>query len=112
VDYNGTVCNGYIDYKVWLPDGATIDLVEAGLIQQGIQQVGGLVEPCKSTFMSYTCSVAYPRPVITGQTNSYNVLFACQSTCQAVQQTCKADLTFLNMTQILPDCKTAIPGTE
>ncbi|KAG0316304.1 hypothetical protein BGZ99_006954 [Dissophora globulifera] len=87
-------------------------MIEQGLIASGIQQVGGLVDPCKSTFMAYACSSAYPRPIVNGNANSYNVLFACQSTCQAVHQACNADLKYLNMTQILPDCSAPIPGTE
>ncbi|KAF9958431.1 hypothetical protein BGZ72_000350 [Mortierella alpina] len=110
--YNGTICSGFIDYKVWLPDNVTVAMVEEGLIQSGIEQVGQLVDPCKSTFISYACSVAYPRPVITGQTNSYNVLFACQSTCQAVHKACTADLTYLGMEKILPNCQTTIPDTD
>ncbi|KAF9113055.1 hypothetical protein BGX27_002311 [Mortierella sp. AM989] len=111
-DYNGTVCNGYIDYKVWIPDGANVDIIEKMLIDQQILEVGQLIDPCKSTFMAYACSVAYPRPVITGQTNNFNVLFACESTCQAVHQACKADLTYLGMDAILPDCSAPIPNTE
>ncbi|KAF9897980.1 hypothetical protein BX616_004669, partial [Lobosporangium transversale] len=103
---------GFIDYKVWLPDNVTVQNIEDELIKQGVQELTALVDPCKSTFLSYACSVAFPRPVITGQTNSYNVLFACQSSCQAVHQACTADLTFLNMTNLLPDCKAPIPGTE
>ncbi|KAK3819510.1 MAG: hypothetical protein J3Q66DRAFT_311247 [Benniella sp.] len=67
VDYNGTVCNGFIDYKVWIPDGVTVDLIEQQLIKDGIQDVAALVDPCKSTYMAYACSSAFPRPVITGQ---------------------------------------------
>ncbi|KAI1319837.1 hypothetical protein EDD11_002831 [Mortierella claussenii] len=112
VDYNGTICNGFIDYKVWLPDNVTIDKIEQTLTLQGLTEVAKLVDPCKSTFMAYACSIAYPRPVITGQTNSYNVLFACESSCQAVHQACTADLKFLNMTTFLPDCQAPITGTE
>ncbi|KAF9378095.1 hypothetical protein BGX21_002996, partial [Mortierella sp. AD011] len=111
-DYNGTVCNGYIDYKVWLANGTTVEMVDEYLISQHVDQIAQLVDPCKSTFMAYACSVAYPRPVITGLTNNFNVLFACESTCQAVLQTCTTDLTYLNMSSILPDCSTTIPGTD
>ncbi|KAF9430160.1 hypothetical protein BGZ76_000945 [Entomortierella beljakovae] len=110
-DYNGTICNGYIDYKVWLPDNVTIADVELGLVASGADQLAQLVEPCKSTFLSYTCSVAYPRPVVNGE-NNYNVLFACESTCLAVHQTCMADLTLMEMTAILPDCSATIPNTD
>ncbi|KAF8959011.1 hypothetical protein BGZ46_001841 [Entomortierella lignicola] len=111
-DYNGTVCNGFIDYKVWLPTGVTVQQVEESLMQQGVQQLSNnLIDPCKSTFMAYTCSVAYPRPVTTGQTNNFNVLFACESSCQAAVKTCTADFTFLNLTSVLPTCSGVIPGT-
>jgi hypothetical protein len=58
---------GFIDYKVWIPDGVTVDLIEQQLIKDGIQEVAALVDPCKSTYMAYACSSAFPRPVITGQ---------------------------------------------
>ncbi|KAF9407873.1 hypothetical protein BGZ94_002529, partial [Podila epigama] len=68
VPYTGTVCNGYIDYKVWLPDNATIDQVEQGLIREKIlENTALMVDPCKSAYLAYKCSVAYPRPVKTGQ---------------------------------------------
>ncbi|GJJ76703.1 hypothetical protein EMPS_09062 [Entomortierella parvispora] len=112
VPYNGTVCNGFIDYQVWLPANTTTNDVDQALIKQGIENIAGLPAPCGPTYMAYACSVAYPRPVATGQTNSYNVLFACESTCQAVQQSCAADFAFMNMTDLLPNCATTIPNTE
>ncbi|KAG0267094.1 hypothetical protein BG011_009166 [Mortierella polycephala] len=48
--YNGTVCNGFIDYKVWLQDGATVDMMEQALIGQGIDQIQDLPDPCSTLF--------------------------------------------------------------
>ncbi|KAG0351105.1 hypothetical protein BG005_009403, partial [Podila minutissima] len=68
VPYNGTVCNGFIDYNVWLPDGGSIATIEQGLMQNKVlENTGNMVDPCRSAYLSYTCSVAYPRPVKTGQ---------------------------------------------
>ncbi|KAG0221055.1 hypothetical protein BGX31_010240 [Mortierella sp. GBA43] len=84
VDYTGTVCNGFIDYKIWLPDNITVAMIEQELIKSGVQEIGQLVDPCKSTFTAYACSVAYPRPVITGQFKSSN------TTCTTPMSECLA----------------------
>ncbi|KAF9305281.1 hypothetical protein BGZ74_010805 [Mortierella antarctica] len=113
VPYNGTVCNGFIDYNVWLPDGGSIATIEQGLMQSKVlENTGNMVDPCRSAYLSYTCSVAYPRPVKTGQTNSFNVLFACQSSCQAVVSKCTADFQYTNTIQLLPDCNAVLPNTD
>ncbi|KAF9580658.1 hypothetical protein BGW38_002606 [Lunasporangiospora selenospora] len=63
--------------------------------------------------MAYMCSAAYPRPVRTGQTNSFNVLFACKSTCERARNECKANIEYLNQTKLLlPDCSAPIPNTD
>ncbi|GJJ68314.1 hypothetical protein EMPS_00660 [Entomortierella parvispora] len=118
VPYTGVYCQGFIDYNVWIPDGTNVTMIEAAA---GLESLMALPDPCQSAMLAYGCSVAFPRPVttgLTGQTNSYNVLFACKSTCETAIQTCQADVAFLqshgvipqNMT-VLPDCSTPIPGT-
>ncbi|KAG0213938.1 hypothetical protein BGX28_003116 [Mortierella sp. GBA30] len=94
-------------------------MVEQSLNATGIEMVFQLPDPCKSTFLSYACSVAYPRPVTTGESNSFNVLFACGSTCQTVNQVCGADTAYLQhlgqlpaSPSILPDCNAPIPNTN
>ncbi|KAF9088513.1 hypothetical protein BGX29_000236, partial [Mortierella sp. GBA35] len=117
VPYNGTYCKGFIDYQVWLPEGAAVADIEAGLQEAGIELAMSLPDPCSSTFMAYACSSAYPRPVVTGQSDTYNVLFACGSTCQAVNQACKANIDYLmSLGELpaspLPDCTKTITGTD
>ncbi|KAG0307531.1 hypothetical protein BGZ98_000058 [Dissophora globulifera] len=117
--YNGTYCQGFIDYQVWLPDGATVALVEQDLQAQGIDMIFQLPDPCKSTYLAYACSAAYPRPVSTPKSNTFDVLFACESTCLAVNTACAANIAYLQQlgvlptsASVIPDCKAGIPGTD
>ncbi|GJJ69594.1 hypothetical protein EMPS_01941 [Entomortierella parvispora] len=115
--YTGSVCQGFIDYDVWVPEGSNVSTVEA---TAGFKAIMTLVDPCQSVLLSYTCSIAFPRPVaVPGQNASYNLLFACESTCLAAVDTCKTDVLYLQsrgilpFTQmLLPDCSATIPGTE
>ncbi|KAG0332242.1 hypothetical protein BG004_001330 [Podila humilis] len=86
--------------------------MEQALNASGIEQILGLPDPCKGTFLSFACSSAYPRPVSSGEAASFNVLFACKSACKAVHSVCTADLTLLEATANLPNCDAPIQGTE
>ncbi|KAF9582608.1 hypothetical protein BGW38_010980 [Lunasporangiospora selenospora] len=93
-------------------------MVEQGLNATGIEMVFQLPDPCKSTYLSYACSTAYPRPVTSGKVRTFNVLFGCKSTCEAVGLACKANVDYLQQRgilppePILPDCSAPIPNTE
>ncbi|KAF9198131.1 hypothetical protein BGZ49_001143 [Haplosporangium sp. Z 27] len=94
-------------------------MVEAILKTEGIEMAFQLPDPCKSVYLSYACSTAYPRPVSNGKTNDFNVLFACESTCQAVNQVCGADIAYLQelgqlpaSSSILPNCSAPIPDSN
>jgi hypothetical protein len=60
VPYTGIYCQGFIDYKVWIPEGVNVTMVEAA---SGLESTLALPNPCKSTFLSYACSVAFPKPI-------------------------------------------------
>ncbi|KAF9132385.1 hypothetical protein BGW39_000254 [Mortierella sp. 14UC] len=97
VPYTGVTCQGFIDYQVWLPDNTTVADMEAGLQAAGIDMIKGLPDPC----------------------NSYNVLFACESTCQAVISACQPSVNYLLSlgpealpASPLPDCSKPVMGTD
>ncbi|KAF8941508.1 hypothetical protein BGZ47_007361 [Haplosporangium gracile] len=110
--YNGTVCKGFIDYQVWVADGVRVDDIEQQLVKSKIETIYGLPDPCNSAYLRHACSVAYPRPVSNGYGNSYNVLFACKSSCQAVLDSCTANFELLGMTDMLPNCAATVPNTD
>ncbi|KAF9931116.1 hypothetical protein FBU30_010736 [Linnemannia zychae] len=112
VPYNGTVCKGFIDYNVWLADGAKIADIEQKLISNGIEKVYTMPDPCLSAYISHVCSVAYPRPVKNGIGNGYNVLFACKSSCQTVRDSCAANFALMGMPEMLPNCAAPVPDTN
>ncbi|KAF9351785.1 hypothetical protein BGX26_010255 [Mortierella sp. AD094] len=111
--YNGTVCKYFVNYDVWLPPNATVAYIEGQLAARGLtpNSVSQLTEACYPPFMEYVCSSAYPRVVPAAQNNTFDVQFACKSTCQAAVAQCSQFFTIFNMTQLIPQCDDPIPGT-
>lgn len=108
--YNGTLCKNYVDYDVWLPTGASVATIEAMLASKGLTTNVQLTAECYDPFMQYVCSSAYPRvEPIAGQANTYNVRFACMSTCQNAVTHCKQLLTAFDKQSLIPDCDAPIP---
>ncbi|KAF9583429.1 hypothetical protein BGW38_009500, partial [Lunasporangiospora selenospora] len=63
VRYNGSLCDNYIKYDVWLPPGASIAAIETMLSQQGMNSsaLSQLTVACFEPFMEHICSTAFPR---------------------------------------------------
>ncbi|KAG0002574.1 hypothetical protein BGZ80_005416 [Entomortierella chlamydospora] len=112
--YTGTLCKNFVDYDVWLPPNTTVAAIEGYLGTEGLtaNSVSQLTDACYTPFMEYVCSSAYPRvTAATGQNNTYNVIFACKSTCQSAVAQCSEFFTIFNMTSLIPQCDSPIPGT-
>ncbi|KAG0275065.1 hypothetical protein BGZ96_003960, partial [Linnemannia gamsii] len=103
---------GFIDYQVWVADGIRLDDIEQQLKASKIESIYALPDPCNSAYLRHACSVAYPRPVSNGYGNSYNVLFACKSSCQKVLDSCTANFELMGMNDMLPNCATTVPNTD
>ncbi|KAG0328241.1 hypothetical protein BGZ99_005759 [Dissophora globulifera] len=113
VDYTGVLCKNYVDYQVWVPPGLNISTIEAGLTQQGMTAASlqQLPASCLEPFMEYACSSAFPRVEATATPGTFNVRFACKSTCQAAVTQCSSILNLVGKGSVVPNCDIAIPGT-
>ncbi|KAF9111686.1 hypothetical protein BGX27_004592 [Mortierella sp. AM989] len=83
VTYNGTLCADYVDYQVWVPPNVTTADIERSLVARGL----------------------------TKDTASFDVRFACKSTCQAAVSQCSEILNSVGKGSAIPNCDIAIPGT-
>ncbi|KAF9377595.1 hypothetical protein CPB97_010076 [Podila verticillata] len=119
LNYTGTLCSDYVDYKVWAPPGVTIAMLEGGLVNAGMNQTSlgqlkATLPTCYDYFMINTCSGTFPRvdptPVL-NPPNSLNVLFACKSACQNLVNECAIYLTAVGKVSMLPNCDGPITGT-
>ncbi|KAI7817207.1 hypothetical protein BC939DRAFT_336023 [Gamsiella multidivaricata] len=71
-----------------------------------------LTAECYEPFMEYVCSSSFPRiEAVPGQANTFNVRFACTSTCQDAFTQCSQLFTVFGMQSQIPQCDAAIPGT-
>ncbi|KAG0302125.1 hypothetical protein BGZ98_007762 [Dissophora globulifera] len=113
VDYTGVLCKDYVNYQVWVPPGLNISTIEAGLTQQGMTAASlqQLPASCLEPFMEYACSSAFPRVEATATPGTFNVRFACKSTCQAAVAQCSSILNLVGKGSVVPNCDIAIPST-
>ncbi|KAF9315590.1 hypothetical protein BGZ91_005743 [Linnemannia elongata] len=67
VDYTGSLCLNYINYKVWVPDNVTIAQIEGGLVSGGLTAdvISKIPPSCSGPFIEYVCSASFPRVVAT-----------------------------------------------
>ncbi|KAF9188338.1 hypothetical protein BGZ51_000658 [Haplosporangium sp. Z 767] len=113
VAYNGSLCKDYVNYETWMPPGLDVAKVEESLVQQGMTATNlQLLTPnCREPFMQYVCSSSFPRVLPTATVNTFDVRFACKSTCQSAAAECSQLLTLANKANLIPQCDAAIPGT-
>ncbi|KAF9157947.1 hypothetical protein DFQ26_008154 [Actinomortierella ambigua] len=112
VDYDGQLCTDFVNYKVWLPPGRTVQLVEQGLAAMGLSKNATDQIPfaCYDSFMKYACSSAFPMAEATANPLIYNVRFTCKSTCQKAVNDCQFTLGIVKPDAI-PNCDGPIPGS-
>ncbi|KAG0045039.1 hypothetical protein BGZ89_005781, partial [Linnemannia elongata] len=84
-------------------------MIEASLQAKGADKAIQMPGFCAEPLMQYMCSVAYPRVEATGVQNTYDVRFACASTCQQTYDQCAKLLAVFDMEAAIPNCNAPIP---
>ncbi|KAG0323633.1 hypothetical protein BGZ99_002650 [Dissophora globulifera] len=80
-----------------------------GVSQSTLSQ---LTDACYEPMMEYVCSSAFPRvEAVAGQNSTFNVRFACSSTCQSAFAQCSQLFTIFQLDSMIPQCDAPIPGT-
>ncbi|KAG0070930.1 hypothetical protein BGZ90_012454 [Linnemannia elongata] len=113
VDYTGSLCLNYINYKVWVPDNVTIAQIEGGLVSGGLTAdvISKIPPSCSGPFIEYVCSASFPRVVATTTPGTADVQFACKSTCQAMVTNCDAILRQVGKPELIANCDGPIQST-
>ncbi|KAF9115513.1 hypothetical protein BGX27_007528 [Mortierella sp. AM989] len=112
--YTGSVCKDFVDYNVWLPPNMNISSIEKSMAAKGLtsSSLSQLTEACYPPFLELVCSSAFPRVVpAPGQNNTFDVKFACKSTCQAAYTQCADFFQIFGFDNMIPQCDAPIPGT-
>lgn len=112
VNYTGSLCLNYIDYKVWVPDNFTIAMIEGGLVSGGLTAdvISKIPPSCSGPFIEYVCSASFPKVVATAP-GTADVQFACKSTCQAMVTNCDAILRQVGKPELIANCDGPIQST-
>ncbi|KAF9282583.1 hypothetical protein BGZ88_010947 [Linnemannia elongata] len=84
-------------------------MIEVSLQAKGADKAIQMPGFCAEPLMQYMCSVAYPRVEATGVQNTYDVRFACASTCQQTYDQCAKLLAVFEMEAAIPNCNAPIP---
>ncbi|KAG0236807.1 hypothetical protein BGW42_002675 [Actinomortierella wolfii] len=117
VNYDGTLCKDFVDYKVWVPPNVTVQAIEKALAAKGLTQknVDQIPFDCYDSYMKYVCSSAFPYAEQTTDPLVYNVRFTCKSTCQKAVADCKDRLELaeqaLGVKGLVPNCDGPIEGS-
>ncbi|CAO3687789.1 unnamed protein product [Rhizopus stolonifer] len=97
-------CSNYVDYKVYLQNGTTIQDIELKFKPYLQLELFGQTSPsCLDSFSRYICSKAYPRCETTSSNNT-NVYTACLSNCQEANNICSPLFKLVDESNLLPNC--------
>ncbi|KAI9467855.1 hypothetical protein BDB00DRAFT_985562 [Zychaea mexicana] len=114
--YPGGVCSGYIDYDVYLPDGATFELIEAELapLNNLTEWLGDIYYPCVEAYHQYSCPLSYPKcgTTVRNDTQITTVQTGCQSACEHARDACSVFFDITGNIGALPDCNAISPLTN
>ncbi|KAJ1549970.1 hypothetical protein HK096_009425, partial [Nowakowskiella sp. JEL0078] len=112
------ICKGIISYNIYIPENASISLLESSLSNlTALAALKSTYPECTNAYAAWACSVTFP---LCASSNFTVPAFElpCKSLCENARSACTAPFTALSKQALLPDCsviqrfKTAYPTAD